>query len=620
MLRPEYLFIWILFHLAGVELPKSISKRGQPDLRATELVAKMQYQEAVSSYKSVKKIKSAPELRALAVAFTELGQNDTAKALYLRLFQRYPQQSNPTDQLNLALLDRRLGNYAMVDSVVTALKMQSFAGYPILNQPGNLFLEESKSLSAKLPKAKPLKFQNSSAHYLPMKDPVSQEWFFHERKLVNSGLLSSIDLGDGLPFAKVMKAENWNDSIGVYGTLLKNQSLNRHMELSYIDSFGNKYITTNHRLVNDSDAYLLDIFRYFKDPKLGKYTLETLNDQLWQHNLSGFVMNASQTKGLYCSDMLGGVGRADIYICDIEWNEDHEPKIVNSYSLGEVVNTILSESDPYFINDDIIAFSTEGHVGFGGSDLYFYHIPTNHLVNAGPRINTKGNEYGARYIDGVLYWASDAYKNNPQVWSLPLSQEVINWFFNSFGDTADLAEPEVFIPEELPLAMDEKIANPWAVFGDVEIDEGLKFLLLPDSARLKIAREITDSASYLDFRFRTLFYPYDGLICDVKFEIELWIVIELLKQRPNWVIDISSYTDSRGSADFNKSLSKNRAEFLRDYFVFYGVNKNQVDVHGYGEAFPINQCVDGVVCSEEEHRRNRRTTLHLKKSKTQASR
>lgn len=620
MLRPEYLFIWILFHLAAVELPKSISKRGQPDLRATELVAKMQYQEAINSYKSVKKIKSAPELRALAVAFTELGQNDTARALYVRLFQRFPQKTNPTDELNLALLERRLGNYSKVDSAVTALKMQSFAGYPILNQPGNLFLEESQSLTAKLPNAQLRTFQNSFAHYLPMKDPVSQEWFFHERKLVNSGLLSSIDLGDGLPFAKIMKAENWNDSVGVYGTLLKNQFLNRHVELSYIDSFGNKYLTTNHRLVNDSDAYLLDIFRYFKDPKLGKFSLQTLNDQLWQHNLSGFVMNASQTKGLYCSDMVGGVGRADIYVCDIEWNEEKEPKITNSASIGEVVNTLLSESDPYFINDEIVTFSTEGHVGFGGSDIYFYHIPTNRLVNAGSKINTMGNEYGARYIDGTLYWASDAYKNNPKLWSLPIRQDVINWFFNNVTDTSGLAEPEDFTPEELPIANVDQSANPWAALGDIEIDEGLKFLLMPDSMRLNIAREITDTANYPDFRLRTLFYPEDGLICDAKFEIELWIVIELLKRRKDWVVDIRSYTDSRGSSTFNLELSKNRAAFLRDYFTFYGVNKNQVDATGYGELFPINQCVDGVACSEEEHRRNRRTTLHLKKRKTQASR
>jgi hypothetical protein len=231
-----------------------------------------------------------------------------------------------------------------------------------------------------------------------------------------------------------------------------------------------------------------------------------------------------------------------------------------------------------------------------------------------------GNEYGARYIDGTLYWSSDTYKNNPQLRSLALSQEVINWFFNSFSDKLDLPEPEDFTPITIPVATVEKSVNPWAELGDIEVDEGLKFLLMPDSMRLEIAREITDTANYADYRLRTLFYPEDGLICDAKFEIELWIVIELLKRRKDWVVDIRSYTDSRGSSIFNMDLSKNRAAFLRDYFTFYGVNKNQIDAMGYGELFPINQCIDGVACSEEEHRRNRRTTLHLKRRKVQASR
>ena len=97
------------------------------------------------------------------------------------------------------------------------------------------------------------------------------------------------------------------------------------------------------------------------------------------------------------------------------------------------------------------------------------------------------------------------------------------------------------------------------MFSNLEVDKGLKFLLLPDSVRLEMAKNVSDSSDYTDFRLRTLLYPQDGLICVEKFETELWIVIELLKQRPHWVIDINSYTDSRGSADFNKSLSKNRA-------------------------------------------------------------
>ena len=614
MLRPEYLFIWILFHLAAVELPSSIAKRGQPDLRATEFVSKMQYQEATRSYNNIKKVKSAPELRALAVAFSELGQNDTAVALYNRLFNRFPAKANPTDKLNKALLLRRMGQYAKADSLVTELKMQSFAGYPVLNQPGSMFLEESQPLTAKLPPSEVRSFENTNIHFLPIKDPVSNDWYYHERKAVKTGLISAIDLADGLPYAKIFKAENWKDSFGVNGKILKNQYLNRHFELSYIDSFGNMYVTTNHRLVNDSDVYLLDIFRYYKDPKQGKFTLVSMNDQLWQHNLSGFVMNESQTKGLFCSDMMGGLGKSDIYLCDIEWAEDQSPKIVNPYGIGEVANTLMSDFDPCFISDNVIAFVTEGHVGYGGSDIYFYDITNNKLVNAGSKINSVANEFGVRYFDGYLYWSSEAYNSNPILNSIRLDLELINWFFNRTDVETGLSEPVDYV--ENPLTQVEgdlqKYMTTQDMISNLEVDKGLKFLLLPDSVRLEIAKNVSDSSDYTDFRLRTLQYPQDGIICDEKFETELLVVIELLKQRPNWMIDINSYTDSRGSADFNKSLSKNRAEFLRDYFVFYGVNKNQVDVHGYGEEFPINHCIDGVVCSDEEYKRNRRTTMHLK--------
>ncbi len=615
MLRPEYLFIWILFHLAAVEIPSAISKRGQPDLRATELVANMQYQEAINSYSNIKKVKSAAELRSLAVAFTELGQNDTAIALYERLFKRYPQKMNPTDELNHAILLRRIGNYSGSDSIVSVLKTASFAGYPILNQPGSLFLEETQVLTAKLPKAKIRTFQNNSAHYLPIKDPSNNDWYFHERKSLNTGLLSSVDLSDGLPYAKILKATNWGDSLGVKGELISSQYLNRHFELTHIDSFGNKYVTTNHRLVNDSDAYLLDIFRFYKDPKQGKFTLEPLNDQLWQHNLSGFVMNQSQTKGMYCSDMMGGLGKSDIYMCDIEWNEENHPKLVNAYAMGEVVNTLFSDFDPCFITDDIIAFATEGHVGYGGSDIYFFDVVNNKLVNAGGKINSSGNEYGVRYYDGKLYWSTDAYKSNPQLMEISLSVDLINWFFQNASGQTDLLEPEVEIEEEIPveLVFEENPLSTQDIISNLDVDKGLKFLLLPDSIRLEMVKNLEDSADYNDFKLRTLFYPEDGLICNAKYETEIKIAISLLNQRPDWVVDVSSYTDSRGTHEFNIKLSKERADFLKDYFLFYGVKKDQIDAHGYGEAFPINHCIDGVICSEEEHSRNRRTTLHFKK-------
>ena len=198
--------------------------------------------------------------------------------------------------------------------------------------------------------------------------------------------------------------------------------------------------------------------------------------------------------------------------------------------------------------------------------------------------------------------------------SVPLDRDLIKWFFQGGPVEEEIQEPTDYPDETEVIAENQETQSISNIdlIGNLEVDKGLKFLLLPDSVRLQIAKEDNDSADYTEFRLRTLLYEDDGLICDEKFETELKIVISLLSKHQNWAVDINSYTDSRGSSEFNKTLSRNRAEFLKDYFNFYGVKDNQVDVHGYGEQFPINHCVDGVNCSEEEYKRNRRTTMHFK--------
>ena len=128
MLRPEYLFLWILFHLGAVELPKSISKRGKVDLTATKMVDKMQYYEAIKVYKSLEKVKSSNELRSLGVAFMEMGQNDTAYKLFRLLENRYPYKVTSNDYLNITLLLRRMKKYRLSDSLTEVLKTTSFVG------------------------------------------------------------------------------------------------------------------------------------------------------------------------------------------------------------------------------------------------------------------------------------------------------------------------------------------------------------------------------------------------------------------------------------------------------------------------------------------------------------
>lgn len=76
-------------------------------------------------------------------------------------------------------------------------------------------------------------------------------------------------------------------------------------------------------------------------------------------------------------------------------------------------------------------------------------------------------------------------------------------------------------------------------------------------------------------------------------------------------IVLESHTDSRGTKAANQDLSDRRAKAVRDYLISKGINASQLSGNGYGESRLINRCADGVVCSEAEHRANRRTTFRV---------
>lgn len=84
-----------------------------------------------------------------------------------------------------------------------------------------------------------------------------------------------------------------------------------------------------------------------------------------------------------------------------------------------------------------------------------------------------------------------------------------------------------------------------------------------------------------------------------------------LKDNPTLIVEIGAHTDSRGNAKANLKLSQQRAQTVVDYLVKAGVSALRMRAIGYGETLLINQCADGVKCSEEEHQRNRRTEFKV---------
>ncbi len=97
-----------------------------------------------------------------------------------------------------------------------------------------------------------------------------------------------------------------------------------------------------------------------------------------------------------------------------------------------------------------------------------------------------------------------------------------------------------------------------------------------------------------------------------KAKQELTKVITLMKDNPNLTLELGSHTDSRGNNAGNQRLSDRRAKEAVDYLIMKGdIARSRVISKGYGENVLLNNCADGVKCSDAEHARNRRTELKI---------
>lgn len=92
---------------------------------------------------------------------------------------------------------------------------------------------------------------------------------------------------------------------------------------------------------------------------------------------------------------------------------------------------------------------------------------------------------------------------------------------------------------------------------------------------------------------------------------DLQKVVKLMKDNPTIRVEMSSHTDSRGSFEYNQNLSQQRAQSTVNYLSSQGIATNRLIARGAGESELLNKCADGIECSEDQHRINRRTEFKV---------
>ncbi len=194
--------------------------------------------------------------------------------------------------------------------------------------------------------------------------------------------------------------------------------------------------------------------------------------------------------------------------------------------------------------------------------------------------------------------------------NLPADQNVL--FLLDEKDTQLKKMNKVFLTDSKDVFVKEVYHN----------NGSFKFTLLPsekqklgivyvDDPWLKVLQLKTSANKENLTIIEKIFYDYAEYKVSPEAAKTLDKVIDIMEQDPQLIIEISSHTDSRATAETNMKRSLQRANAAVEYMVNNGISKDRISGKGYGETKLINKCADGVECTEEEHAQNRRTEFKV---------
>ena len=110
---------------------------------------------------------------------------------------------------------------------------------------------------------------------------------------------------------------------------------------------------------------------------------------------------------------------------------------------------------------------------------------------------------------------------------------------------------------------------------------------------------------------KNIHYDLDKYFIRDDAKAELNKLVQFMKDNPKVNVELSSHTDSRASDDYNKTLSQNRANSAVEFLISKGINESRLKAIGYGETKLLNQCSNGIDCTESQHQINRRTEMKV---------
>ncbi|WP_339609064.1 OmpA family protein [uncultured Planktosalinus sp.] len=347
------------------------------------------------------------------------------------------------------------------------------------------------------------------------------------------------------------------------------------------------------------------------------------------------ALSVDGKKLYFSSDMPGTTGQSDLWYVDILDNGSFG----NPVNLGVSINTEARESFPFISDENVLYFSTDGRAGLGGFDVFYTELNEQGLptkINPlGTPVNSSKDDFGF-ILDtnsNIGFISSnrsgDSGSKDDDIYRINRICEITISGLVTDEDTGEL------LPGSLVTLMDE--GNE--VISTTTVGSNAKYTFKANCDKKYIIRgtkenynptekviNTPENSSSIDvplmlkssdpcppndlgcrLTLQPIYFDFDRYNIRPDAAVELAKILAAMKEYPELIIHIESHTDSRGSDVYNELLSERRAQSTLEWLVSKGIDRDRLSARGYGESRLINECSNGVACSEEKHQLNRRS-------------
>ncbi len=611
-------------------------------VRGNEKYEEYSFTPAIDIYKKVldKGYVSADLLRKLGNAYYFNADYAEAAAIYKRLVSEYETEVGPEYYFRYAQTLRSLLDYSSSDGMMAKFtEMTAGDGRAASFKKERDYMVEIESNSGRYDVA-PFQYNSKYSDFAPA--------------LYKKGLLFSSDRDTG-NLAKYRHTWNSGDFLDLYKVNVDSVSLNTVVKLDNINS----------RLHESTSVFSSDgktIYFTRNNFKEGKYTKDkdgmirlkifraSLIDGEWM-NLDELPFNSDtysvahpalspDGKTLFfASDMPGTLGQSDIFKVAIR----EDGSFGTPENLGSPINTEARETFPFVTSKEILYFASDGHPGLGGLDIFGTDIKDSYdgtILNVGKPVNGNMDDFTFVFVETTRkgYFASNRTTGlgGDDIYAFMETRPLVFECAQQISGTVrDKISSQLLIGATV-MVIDENNEEIRSVITDSQGN----YQLICDCNQGNFVRALmegyTPAEEYLgqsdgkprimDFyleretvtagfgddlakllQLSTIYFDFDKFAIRPNAEVEIQKVIAAMEKYPSLKIKANSHTDSRGPDSYNLWLSQKRAEATVQYMISKGIAADRLKGEGYGEIKLVNQCSNGVKCSDSDHELNRRS-------------